>query len=128
MDDSQHEAGGLLATGRRMLRTIGGLVESRLELFLLELKEERVRLLDALLLVAACLVSALMTVAMLTLTLVVIFWQEYRVAVLVLLTLGYAVGAGVSFWTLRNRLRDWKSFAATLEQIKKDRACLEKPN
>lgn len=128
MDDSQYEAGGLLATGRRMLRTLGGLAESRLELFLLELKEERVRLLDTLLLVAACLVSALMTVAMLTLTLVVIFWQEYRVAVLVLLTLGYAVGAGVSFWTLRNRLRDWKSFAATLEQIKKDRACLEKPN
>ena len=128
MDDSQHEAGGLLATGRRMLRTIGGLVESRIELFLLELKEERVRLLDALLLVAACLVSALMTVAMLTLTLVVIFWQEYRVTVLVLLTLGYAVGAGVSFWTLRNRLRDWQSFAATLDQIKKDRACLEKQN
>ncbi len=125
MDDSQQEPVGLLATGKRILRSLGDLVQCRLELFLAELEEERIRLLDALLLVAACLVSALMTVVMLTLTLLVIFWQEHRVAVLVLLTLAYATGAGASYWTLRNRLRDWKSFTATLEQIKKDRACLE---
>ena len=69
-----------------------------------------------------------MTVALLTLTLLVVFWQEHRVIVLVLLTLGYATGTGATFWTLRNRLRDWQSFAATLEQIKKDRACLQKEN
>lgn len=128
MDDSQQEPVGLLATGRRILRSVGDLVQCRLELFLLELKEERVRVLDALLLVAACLVCALMTVAMLTLTLLVVFWQEHRVVVLVLLTLVYATGAGACFWALRNRLRDWQSFTATLEQIKKDRACLEKQN
>ena len=127
MDDSQHEAGGLLALGKRILRSVGDLVQSRLELFLLELKEERIRLLDALLLVAACGVCALMTLALLTFTLVVIFW-EHRVLVLVGLTLAYGAGAGASFWTLRNRLRHWQSFAATLEQIKKDRACLQKPN
>jgi uncharacterized membrane protein YqjE len=80
-----------------------------------------------LLLVAACVVCALMTLALLTFTLVVIFW-EYRVVVLVVLTLAYGAGAGASFWTLRNRLRHWQSFAATLDQIKKDRACLQKPN
>jgi uncharacterized membrane protein YqjE len=128
MDDPQHEAGGLLASGKRILRSVCDLAQSRVELFLIEVKEERIRLFDALFLVAACLVCALMTLALLTLTLVVIFWEEHRVGVLVLLTLGYAAGAGASFWTLRNRLRDWQSFAATLEQIKRDRACLEKPN
>jgi uncharacterized membrane protein YqjE len=127
MDDNQLEADGLLATGKRILRSVGDLVQSRLELFLLELKEERIRLLDALLLVAACGVCALMTLALLTFTLVVIFW-EYRVLVLVGLTLAYGAGAVASFWTLRNRLRAWQSFAATLDQIKKDRACLQKPN
>lgn len=127
MDDPQHEPDGLLATGKRILRSVGDLVQCRLELFLLELKEERIRLLDALLLVAACGVCALMTLAVLTFTLVVIFW-EHRVLVLVGLTLAYGAGAGASFWTLRNRLRHWQSFTATLEQIKKDRACLQKPN
>jgi uncharacterized membrane protein YqjE len=127
MDDPRHEPDGLLATGKRILRTVGDLVQSRLELFLHELKEERIRLLDALLLVAACGVCALMTLALLTFTLVVVFW-EYRVLVLVGLTLAYGAGAVAAFWTLRNRLRAWQSFAATLEQIKKDRACLQKPN
>lgn len=127
MDDPQLEPGGLLAMGKRILRLVGDLVQSRLELFLVELKEEHIRFFDALLLVAACVVCALMTLALLTFTLVVIFW-EYRVLVLVLLTLFYAAGAGASLWTLRNRLRHWQSFAATLEQIKKDRACLEKQN
>jgi len=127
MDDSQHEAGGLLATGRRILRSIGDLAQSRLELFLVELKEERIRLFDALVLVAACVVCAVMTLALLTFALVVIFW-EYRVVVLVALTVVYGVGAGASFWTLRTRLRHWQSFAATLDQIKKDRACLQKLN
>jgi uncharacterized membrane protein YqjE len=128
MDDSQHEPGGLMAAGKRILRAVGDLLQSRLELFLVELHEERIRLFDALLLVAACLICGLMTVALLTLTLVVVFWQEHRVVVLVLLTLGYAAGAVLSFWTLRNRLRGWQSFAVTLDQIKKDRACLEKQN
>lgn len=123
MEDSQHQPSGLLATGKRILRSVGELVESRLELFLVELKEERIRLFDALLLVAACVGCTLMTLALLTFTLVVVFW-EYRVVVLLLLTLTYAAAAGTALWALRNRLRDWHSFAATVEQIKKDRACL----
>ena len=108
MDDSQHEAGGLLATGKRILRSAGDLVQSRLELFLVELKEERIRLFDALLLVVVCVVCVLMTLALLTFTLVVVFW-EHRVVELVLLLLLYAGGAGAAFWTLRNRLRDWQA-------------------
>jgi len=128
MDHPEQEPGGLLATGKRILRSVGDLAQNRMELFLVELKEERIRLFDALLLVAVCVVCGLMTLALLTLTIVVIFWDEHRVLVLVLLTLAYGGSASGAFWTLRNRLRHWQSFAATLEQIKKDRACLEKQN
>jgi len=127
MDDSQHARGGWLATGKRILRLVGDLMQSRLELFLVELEEERLRLFDALLLVAAGLVCVLMTLALLTVTLVLIFW-DYRILVLVLLTLVYAAGAGVAFRKLHNRIRAGQSFAATLDQIKKDRACLQKPS
>lgn len=127
MDDPQQETGGLLATGKRILRSVGDLLQSRLELFLVELKEERLRLLDSLFLLAVCAGCAGMTLALVTVTLVVIFW-DHRILVLVLLTLAYGLGAGAAFWTLRQRLRQWQSFAATLDQLKKDRACLQKPN
>jgi uncharacterized membrane protein YqjE len=126
MDETPHEPGGLWATGKRILRTLCSLAETRVELFLVELQEERIRLLDALLLAGACLVCAFMALALLTLTVVVIFWEQHRILVLVLLTLAYAAAAGWSFYKLRNRLQEWQSFAATLEQFKKDQACLEK--
>lgn len=128
MDEARHEPGGLLATGKRILRTLFSLGQSRLELFLVEVQEERLRLFGALMLLGACLMCAFMALAMLTLTLAVIFWEQHRILVLVSLTLAYAAGAGWSFWILRRRLHGWQSFSATLEQFKKDQACLEKPN
>lgn len=125
MDETRQASGGWLATGKRILRTIYGLAEARAELFLVELQEERIRLLDALLLVSACVVFSFMALALLTLTVVVIFW-EHRVLVLGLLTVAYAAGAAWSFWKLRRRLDKWESFPATLEEFKKDQACLEK--
>ena len=107
------------------MRSVYDLACARLELFLVELKEERLRLFDALLLVMLGVIGALMTLVLLTFTLVLIFW-DYRVLVLVILTLLYGLGAGAAFWTLRNRLREWDAFAATLEELKKDRACLDK--
>ena len=128
MDETRHESGGFLATGKRILRTLYSLAETRLELFLVELQEERIRLFDALLLVGTCLVCTFMALALLTLTLAVIFWEEYRILVLVLLTLAYATGAGWSFYKLRRRFEQWQSFPVTLEQFKKDQTCLEKQN
>ena len=127
MDDSPQEPGGLLTAGKRILRSVCDLAQTRLELFLLELKEERIRLFDALVLVLVGVVFALMTLVLLTFTLVLIFWDQ-RVLVLVLLTLLYGVGAGAAFWTLRKRLQDWQVFDATLGELKKDRACLDKQN
>ncbi len=111
-----------------MLQTASQLLENRVELFLLELKEERLRLVAALLLALAGGVCALMTLVLLTFTIVVVFWDEYRIPALVLLSVAYAAGAVGAFVSLRRRLRRWQAFAASLEQIKKDRACLETKN
>ena len=127
MVDSSSESAGPLAAGKRILRTVCDLAQTRLELFLVELKEERIRMVDALLLLAAGTVCASMTVVLLTVIVVLIFW-EHRVLALVLLTLLYGVLATWAFCILRKRLAEWNPFPATLNELKKDRACLDNPS
>lgn len=128
MGETPPGEGGLLSTVTRIFQRLRDTVENRLELFLLELKEERIRLFDALLLAAIAIVCALMTLVMVTLTVVVIFWDTNRLLVLALVTVAYAVAAAVAFVKLRARLQRWQSFSATLEEFKKDSACFKKPN
>ncbi len=111
-----------------MLRTLSRLLESRAELFLVELKEERVRVIAALLLLLTGVICAMMTLVLVTFAIVIVFWDGYRIPVLVALTAAYAAGAIGAFVLLRRRLHRWQAFAASLEQIKKDRACLETKN
>lgn len=111
-----------------MVQTLRHLFEDRIELFLLELKEERLRIFDALLLAAVCGLCALMALVLITFTIIVVFWEEHRLLVLSLLTLVYAAGAVGAFLSLRRRLRQWQSFSATLDQLKKDRECFETKN
>jgi uncharacterized membrane protein YqjE len=128
MDETCSTEGSVLSSATRLFKTLHAVAENRAALFLVELKEERVRLFDALLLAALGIVGALMTLVMLTLTVVVAFWETHRLLVLVLITVAYAGTTAGAFITLRSRLRRWRAFSATLDQIKKDRSCLEKTN
>lgn len=127
MEDTGNEAGGLLASVRRVVRSVTDLAHSRVELFLIELKEERIHVVNVLILVAASVVCAGMALLLMTISLVVIFWEQ-RVLVILLLTALYAAGALATFLSLRQRLRKHRPFTATLEQFKKDRECLGKQN
>ena len=125
MDNTPHAEGGPLSTLARMFKTLRDTAENRIELFLLEWREERLRLLDALLLLLLGTVCVLMALIMITFAIVVIFWSTHPVLVLVLLTLFYAAMAAVAFGMLHSRMRRWDAFAATLDQIKKDQACFK---
>lgn len=114
-----------MSSARQLLRTLHSLFEKRLDLFLLELKEERLRLISALLLAAMGGICAFMVLALVTLAIIVFFWAEHRTAVLIVLIGLYSVGAVAAFLSLRRRLQRWEAFSATLEQIRKDRECLE---
>ena len=128
MDATPPTEGGVQATLTRLLQTLRDVAGNRLELFLIELKEHRARMFDALLLAAAGIVFALMTLAMITLTVLVIFWDTHRLLVLTLVTGAYAVAATVVFVKLRSRFQHWQAYSATLEEFKKDCACFKKPN
>jgi uncharacterized membrane protein YqjE len=106
----------------RRLLTIG---ENRLELLQVEVQEESEHLLHAFLLALGTAAFGLLGGMTLTAAIVVFFWP-YAPAVLLCLTLLYGLG-GVFLWRrLTGILRNWQTFSASLEQLKKDRACLEK--
>jgi uncharacterized membrane protein YqjE len=125
MDPSTEPSPGLFSSVRRLLNTALAGVENRIELFLVELREERFRVFDVLLLGCAAAVLGFMALLTVTVTLVVIFWDSARVQVLVVLSACYSLAAMGVLWRLKVRLRNWSSFPATLDELKKDRVCLE---
>jgi uncharacterized membrane protein YqjE len=106
----------------RRLITIG---ENRLELLMLEVEEERERLLHAILLALGVAVFGFLAGVALTVAIVVLLWKTSPVAVLLVLTSLYAAIAVYLHRRFTVLQRDWKTFPATLGQFRKDRACLE---
>jgi uncharacterized membrane protein YqjE len=103
--------------------TIG---ENRLALLMVEVQEERERLLHAILLALGVAAFGLLAGAALTGAIVVWLWEISPVAALLVLTCLYGAAAVSLYRRLMQLLRDWQNFPATLDQIRKDRTCLEK--
>ena len=113
--------GGLLGSVRALARTLIALSKTRLDIFLNEVEEERLRIARQLVLVmVACfclIVGALLAVTLI----VVLFWDTHRLLTLGLLALAF-VGAGVSLVALfsaRARSKP-KLFSASLGELAKD--------
>ena len=111
------------------LRTLGdGLmasVQERLELFAVELQEEKFRLIQTIIWISAAVFAGVMAIAFASITLVYLFWESARLAVLGGLTLFYAGALVVILVSFRRYLaRQPRPFAATLHEIAEDRACI----
>jgi len=116
----------LVETSKRFARRLFTIGENRLELLMVEVQEERERLLHAILLALGGAVFGLLAGITLTAAIVVLLWERSPVAVLLTLTALYGA-AGVCIWRrLTGLLRDWQTLSATLDQLRKDRACLGK--
>lgn len=107
----------------RRLLTIG---ENRLELLIVEAQEERERLLHAFLLALGIATFGLLAGFTLTAAIVVLLWSWSPLAVLLLLSILYAAVAVCLCWRLDGLRRDSQSLSASLDQLRKDRECLEK--
>ncbi len=115
------------------LRSLGdGLlasVQARLELIAIELQEEKLRLIQTFIWISAAVFSGLLAIVFASLTLVYVCWDSARLAVLGGLTLFYAATAVVVVVAFRRYLaRQPSPFAATLEEIGEDRACIRNRN
>jgi uncharacterized membrane protein YqjE len=106
----------------RRLLTIG---ENRLELLTVEVQEERERLLHAFLLALGVAAFGLLAGLTLTAAIVVLLWTWSSWAALLILTAIYGLAGICLYRRLTCVMRDWQTLAASLEQLRKDRACLE---
>ena len=125
MEPAIHSPGPIAASSRRLARRLVTIGENRLELLMVELQEERERFVRAILLALGVAAFGLLTGTALTGLIVVTFRGSSPVAVLGMLTLLYAAAAVWFYWRLDRLMRDWKSFSATLDQLKKDAALLK---
>jgi uncharacterized membrane protein YqjE len=116
----------LATTSRRFAERLLTIGENRLELLTVEVQEERERLLHAFLLALGVAAFGLFAGLTLTAAIVVLLWQYSPFAVLLTLTGLYGVAAVCLYRRLTLLLRDWQTLSATLDQLRKDRACLEK--
>jgi len=115
----------LAATAKQLARRLLTIGENRLELLTVELQEERARLQQAVLLTFGVAVFGLLMGLTLTALIVVLAWAYSPVVVLVILTGLYGGTAYALYRQLTAHVRQVKTLAATLDQLRKDRACLE---
>ena len=114
-------------------RTLGdsllATVQDRLELFSIELHEEKFRLVQTFIWISAGAFAAMMTLTFASLTLVYLFWDSARLAVLGGLTLVYAVALVAIIVAFRRfTARQPNPFAASLQELGTDRACIRSEN
>jgi uncharacterized membrane protein YqjE len=126
MEESTVSFRQLATTSKHFARRLLTIGENRLELLTVEVQEERERLLRAFLLALGVAAFGLLAGLTLTAAIVVLLWAWSPVAVLLILTALYGTG-GICLWQrLTGLLRDWQTLSASLDQLRKDRACLEK--
>ena len=97
-----------------------------MELLAVEVQEERERLLRAFLLALGIAAFGLLAGLTLTAAIAVWLWAWSPLAVLLILTALYAAAGLCLYQRLLGVLRNWQTLSASLDQLRKDRACLEK--
>lgn len=103
---------------------LAAIARSRLELFSLELQEEKIRLVQILVWTAVGLFCGAMGFILLNVTLVYLFWESARLTVLIALTLFYFVAvAGIAIGLIRYFGRHPLPFSETLREFRKDAEC-----
>jgi len=126
MDEPAVTFGQMVAAAKRFGRRLLTIGENRIELFSVELQEERERLFRALFLLVGMGTFGLLAAISFSGLIVVLIWPHSPVMAFLALTFLHLGGALVLFWRFKLLLRDWKSFSATIDQLKKDRECLER--
>jgi uncharacterized membrane protein YqjE len=125
MEESAVSFTQLAATSKRFARRLLTIGENRLELLAVEVQEGRERLLHAFLLALGVAAFGLLASLTLTAAIVVLLWAWSPVAVLLVLTGLYGAAGIFLYRRLTGLLRDWQTLSASLDQLRKDRACLE---
>ncbi len=116
----------LVSTSKLLVRRLLTIAGNRMELLTVEVLEERLRLLRAILLALGVAALGLLAAIALTAAFVVLVWEWSPAGVLAGVGCLYAAAAAWLWRHLAALLRDWQNLPGSLDQLRKDRACLEK--
>ncbi len=129
MADSPHAGEGFLGSLRNAAATLVAILQNRLDLVAIEAAEEKLRVVEALILAVAFFFLALLGMLVLTFGLLFLAppdWRPFLLGGFVVLYLGAAIAA---FWSLNKRVKSWPPpFSATVQELKKDLECLRPKN
>ena len=129
MDSPPPSSRGFLDSLRGLGDTLLGSVQERLELFSVELHEEKFRLFQVLIWISAVVFAAAMTLTFASILVVYLFWESARTGVLISLTGFYAAALVTLAFLFRSYLaRQPKPFAETLQELNEDRSCMRNGN
>jgi len=116
-----NQSGGLFGSVRRLADTCLSSVHNRVELFGLELQEEKLRLMRLLLWTGAALFASFLAITVITIAVVMCFPQEKWTAVVSTFGVFYAIMAVVLGLKLRSEIKNAPPpLADTTAELKKD--------
>jgi uncharacterized membrane protein YqjE len=125
MDPGETKRHGLFETLRRLGATFLAVLANRLELLVIELQEERLRLFHALLLAVVVAVLGCFTLATAAVAVLIVVWNEYGVKGLLAASAAGLIATLLAYWRLRVRFNHWPLLAGTLAELRKDREWLQ---
>ena len=123
---SSKNSQGLFESIKVLTSTLVAIIHTRIELLSTDLEEDRERLMSLVMLSVIALFSLLIAVVLVTITLVVAFWDSYRVLALASAS-GVFIIVGVAAWlaAVRQSKKKPKMFVASLLELIKDRQHLD---
>ena len=126
MPESQGPAQRLFTAARRLLGSLLATGETRLRLAVLELEEERVRLVGLLLIVGLSLILLMLGIGVLTTLVIVAFWDSYRLTAIAV-SAGSLLGGGLLLALRALQLAKRRTLlVSTLKHLATDRELVER--
>jgi uncharacterized membrane protein YqjE len=127
MDEQEQEETqpGLPETLRRLGAAILSIFQNRLELLVVELHEDRIRLFEALLMLVVIVALGFFTLLLAAAGIIALVWNHFGIGGLFVLAGISLIATLIVAWRLQLRLNNWPLLSGTMEQLKKDRECLE---
>jgi len=129
METPSTPSAGILHSVRTFADNLLATVQDRIELVSVELQEEKLRLIKVFIWISAAIFSSVLALMFASITIVYLFWESARLAALIGLTTLYTGATVVIIVAFRSYIaRQPKPFAATIAEIKNDRACIQTEN
>ena len=127
MAENNHEPPGVTGLLRKLGATALGALQNRGELLVVELQEEKARLLEVLVWAVALLFFAMIGMLLVTATIIFLFPPEYWRYVAAAFAVLYLAAGAFAFFSIRKLLKR-PPLPETMAQVRKDRVWLESLN